>query len=131
MTSYDQEKYQQVIILEICLFSEKEQAHKLAAHFSDIPNEYEPLQKDDINIQPIEKADIPQFKEVQVWMILSQLSTNKSTVPGDIPARIFKELAAQISEPLTPVFNANLLQGEYPKIYIFEVSTPVPKKASS
>ena len=128
MTSYDQEKYQQVIIPEINHLSEKEQAQKLAAHFSDIPNEYEPLQKDDINIQPIEKADIPQFKEVQVWMILSQLSTNKSMVPGDIPARIFKELAAQISEPLTHVFNASLLQGEYPKIYKLEVSTPVPKK---
>ena len=50
--------------------SEKEPAQKLAEHFSPNPNEYEPLKKEDIDIPPIEQYDIPQFKQVQVWMIL-------------------------------------------------------------
>ena len=63
-----------------------------------------------------------------MWDLLIQLKTNKSTVQGDIPARLYKELAAFISEPLTHVFNYSLKQGEYPQIYKFEITKPVPKK---
>ena len=49
---------------------EKEPAQKLADHFSAISNEYEPLKYEGIDIPPIEQFDIPQFKQVQVWMIL-------------------------------------------------------------
>ena len=41
---------------------------------------------------------------------------------------MYKELAAYICEPLTHVYNASLRQGQYPKIYKYEISTPVPKK---
>ena len=41
--------------------------------------------------------------------------------------RIFKEFAAHIADPLTHVYNISLLQGEYPRIYKYEISTPVPK----
>ena len=42
------------------------------------------LKKEDINIPPIKNEDIPQFKEVQVWILLKQLRTNISTVKGDL-----------------------------------------------
>ena len=100
----------------------------MADYFSEIPNEYEQLKKEDIQIDPIEEKDILQLKPVQVWLLLSQLHTNKSTVKGDLPARIFKEFAAHIAEPLTHVFNVSLMQGEYPNIYKYEICTPVPKK---
>ena len=128
MTSHDQQKNEKLIIQEINHLSDREQIEKLADHFSKIPNEYEQLNKDDIDINPIKPNDIPQFKEVQIWDLLTQLKTNKSTVQGDISSRIYKELAAYISEPLTHVYNASLQQGEYPQIYKFEVTTPVPKK---
>ena len=41
---------------------------------------------------------------------------------------IFKKFAAFITEPLTHIYNSSLLQGKYPNIYKFEVSTPIPKK---
>ena len=63
-----------------------------------------------------------------MWDLLTQLKTNKSTVQDDIPAIIYKELAAFISEPLTHVYNSSMKQGEYPQIYKFKVTTPVPKK---
>ena len=50
------------------------------------------------------------------------------TVQGDLPAKLYKEFAAIISEPLTSVYNASIHQGEYPSIYKYEISTPVPKK---
>ena len=45
---------------------------------------------------------------------------------GDISARFYKELAAYISEPLTHVYNASLMQGEYPQIFKFEVTKKKP-----
>lgn len=60
-------------------------------------------------------------------MLLTNLKTNKSTIPCDISVRIYKEFDAYIAEPLTHVYNSSLLQGEYPKIYKYEICTPVPK----
>ena len=128
MTSYNQQKSENVIVHEINHLSDKDQAQKVADHFTQIPNEYEQIQKEDIDISPIKNEDIPQFKSVEVWMLLSQLKTNKSTIKGDISVRIFKEFAAHIADPLTHVYNASLLQGEYPRIYKYEISTPVPKR---
>ena len=61
-------------------------------------------------------------------MFLTKLKTNKSIVDGDIPAKLFQEFAAHLAEPLCHVYNSSLLQGEYPRIYKHEISTPVPKK---
>ena len=85
ITSYDQHKSDKIVIQEINHLSDKEQAEKLGEHFSTIPNQYDQLSKDDIKIEPIEKNEIPQLKEVQVWDLLTHLKTNKSTVQGDLP----------------------------------------------
>ena len=58
---------------------------------------------------------------------LAQLPTNRATVPGDFPAKLIKLFAAYLTEPLTDIINTSVRRGEYPKIYKFEVSTPVPK----
>ena len=58
---------------------------------------------------------------------MTKVRTNKATVPGDLPARLIKEFAAYLAEPLTDIINTSLIRGEYPSIYKFEYSTPVPK----
>ena len=58
---------------------------------------------------------------------MSRLHVNKSTVPGDLPARIIRHIAAFICEPLTHIFNSSLQRGEYPQIFKNEICTPVPK----
>ena len=55
------------------------------------------------------------------------MKTNKATVRGDLPARLIKEFAAYLAEPFTDIVNTSLRRGEYPQIYKYEVSTPVPK----
>ena len=128
ITSHDQHKNDKIFVQELNHLTDQDQVEKLAEHFSEIPNQYNQLRDEDIEIEPINPNDIPQLKEVQVWDLLTKIKTNKSTVQGDISARIYKEFAAYISEPLTHVYNACLMQGEYPQIYKFEVTTPVPKK---
>ena len=128
MTAHDQQKKDKLIIQDINHLSDEEQANLLADHFSKVPNEYNQLNTEDIQIPPFCDSDIPQLKQVQVWDILTRLKTNKSTIEGDIPAKIYKVMAAHIVEPLTHVFNACLTQGEYPAIYKYEICTSVPKK---
>ena len=79
-------------------------------------------------IPPFTLKDVPQFVPSQVWLLLSQLKTNKATVPGDFPIKLVKMFAAYVAEPLTDIINTSVRRGEYPQIYKFEVCTPVPKK---
>ena len=53
---------------------------------------------------------------------------NKATVPGDFPPKLIKMFAAYLAEPLTDIINTSVRRGEFPRIYKYEVSTPVPKK---
>ena len=62
-----------------------------------------------------------------MWFALSRIKTNKATVPGDFPARLIKQFAAYLADPLTDIFNTGMKRGEYPRIYKYEISTPVPK----
>ena len=55
------------------------------------------------------------------------MDANKATVQGDVPAKLIKQFAAYLAEPLTDIYNAGLRRGEYPELYKFEVCTPVPK----
>jgi hypothetical protein len=48
-------------------------------------------------------------------------------VAGDFPARQIKQFATYLAEPLTNIYNTGIWRGEYPRIYKYEISTPVPK----
>ena len=126
ITSSDQQN-EQINIKEINHLSDQEQAERIADKFYSIPNEYEALKMEDIIIPPFNAKDIPQFHLSQVWLHLTQLKTNKATVPGDFPAKLTKEFALYIAEPLTDIINTAVRRGEYLKLYIFKNCTPVSK----
>ena len=127
ITSHDQHKRKTVNINEINHLSNQDQAEMIADQFASIPNEYSSLQSEDVVIPVFSEDDIPQFEPFQVWFFLSKIATNKATVPGDFPAKLIKLFAAYLAEPLTDIINTSIKRGEYPTIYKFEVSTPVPK----
>ena len=127
ITSHDQQKNQQVNVDQISHLSDQEQAEMIADAFCSIQNEYDPLQSEDINIPEFSESEIPQFSPAQVWFVLSRIDTNKATVPGDFPAFLIKQFAAYLAEPFTDIVNTSVKLGEYPKLYKFEVCTPVPK----
>ena len=128
LTSFDQHRREEVIVDEINHLSNQEQSEIIADKFASIQNEYEALENDDISVPPFNQDQIPQFQPSQVWFLLSKLRTNKATVPGDFPAKLSKHFAAYIAEPLCDIINTSVRRGEYPRIYKFEHSTPVPKK---
>ena len=127
ITSFDQHKREQTNVEEIRHLPDQEQAELIAAQFAKIQNEYEPLQNGDISVPYFSEEEIPRFTPAQVWFGLTKLRANKATVPGDVPAKLLKYFAAYLAEPLTDILNTSVRRGEYPKIYKFETSTPVPK----
>ena len=126
LSSFD-EKSEKIIISEINQKSDQDQAEEIASYFSSIPNEYDALKKEDVKCPPFDDEQVLQFHPSQVWLKMSKIKTNKSTVKGDFPAKLIKEYAAYLAEPFTHIINSSLKRGEYPKIYKFEVATPVPK----
>ena len=126
MASYDV-KTEHLVVDEISHLSDQEQCELIADDFSEIPNTYSPLHKEDINIPIFSKADVPQLREAQVWKKITSMTSKKSCREGDVPANIFKIFAAYIAEPITDIVNCSISTGSYPKIWKEELATPIPK----
>ena len=59
---------------------------------------------------------------------MRKIKTNKSTVKDDIPAKLIKEFAPELSEPMADILNCMVRRGEFPDIWKLEMVTPVAKK---
>ena len=116
ISSHDQLKNDQPIVDEISHLTDQQQAEVIAEKFAAIPNSYQPLKTEDVNVPHFEASEIPHINPSQVWFALSRLDTNKATVQGDFPARLTKQFAAYLAEPLADIFNSGLHRGEYSDI---------------
>ena len=61
ISAYDQ-RSEKVVIQEINHKDDQQQAEIIADYFSSIPNEYEPLKAEDIQIPEFSEDQIPQFQ---------------------------------------------------------------------
>ena len=71
---------------------------------------------------------MPKFEAFQVCKFLEKMKTNTSTVKDDIPAKILKEFAPELSEPMAHILNSMVESGIYPNCWKLEIVTPVAKK---
>ena len=53
----------------------------------------------------------PFIEEYQVYKRIMKMSTRKSTVKDDIPMKIIKVFAVELSEPLSFIFDVSLQNG--------------------
>ena len=83
MSSYDQMKNDQPVVDDISHLSDQDQAEAIAEKFASIPNSYQPLKTEDINVPTFTKDEIPQFHPAQVWFALSHVDAKKATAQGD------------------------------------------------
>ena len=128
ITNFDQGKSETVQVDEISHLPDQDQAEAIADSFSAISNEYEPVNKDKIKIPTFERSSIPQFKPHTIRKYLKNIKTNKSTAPGDIPAKVIKEFALFLCIPMADIINTGLVVGHWPKQYKRETITPTPKQ---
>jgi hypothetical protein len=127
LTSFDQEKYEEIVVESIKDLPNKTQAELIADKFASVSQEYEKLTNDDINVPSYSESEIPQVTVDDVKNALAQMDANKSNIKGDIPARILKQFSQEISIPVTDVINSSIKQGVWPDIFKLEIVTPVPK----
>ena len=127
MCSYDQQKSEPVVVESIKHLSSKEQAEQIADKFCKVSQEYEPLKTSYIEVPNFAKSDIPSFVPKQVKKYLQKLRTNKAVPPGDIPLKLVKLFASQLSVPLCEIINSSIKLGAWSKLWKCESVTPVPK----
>ena len=128
MTNYEKRGAECIQVEQISQLSDDAQAEAIANNFSEISNQYQPLQRNKIETPFIPSHSIPKFTPTKVRTYLQTIKTNKSSPPGDIPAKIIKEFAMFLSIPIADIINSGISLGEWPKIYKHETITPVPKQ---
>ena len=112
--------------------SPEESAEILAKHFSSISQEFSPLDasrflpnlKDKL-LNSKEKGPI--LEEFQVYKRIMHAKKPQSSVPGDLPRKIVTSFAVELASPITTIFNAITVTGEYPRQWVVEHQTPIPK----
>ena len=107
--------------------SNKEQAEFIADKFCKVSQEFEPLKSEDIKVPVFEDVYVPKCVPIQVQKELEKIRTNKAVPPGDVPAKLTKMFAAQLSIPLCDIINFSIKNGKWSRLYKCESITPVPK----
>ena len=127
LTGFGQEKFEEVNVESIKDMTPKKQVEQIADKFASVSQEYEALKTEDITIPHFTASDIPIVNSDDVSETIESMDINKSSIIGDIPVKILKYFAKQISFPMTDVLNTSIKQGCWPNIFKLEIVTPVPK----
>ena len=123
-----QNKESEVIVQELVGLTPEVQAECIADQFSEISNLYEPLQTSDIDLGSIsDKRSPPDINPYLVYLKIKSVKKKTATVIGDVPMKLIKFCAEELSFPLSDIYLHAVQQGEYPNIYKMEIVTPVPK----
>ena len=122
----DQMNGQDIVVEELEGLNNAESAEKIAQHFAAVSNSYSPLNINKLPCYlPAERA--PQVEEHDVYLKIKKLKNTKSTFCIDIPNKLRKEFAPELSSPLGDIINSCLVEGYYPLIWKKEFITPAPK----
>ena len=100
ISSYDQQKKEDVFVDEINHLTNREQGEAIADSLSAVSNEYSKLRTEDIDFEPFTQDDIPQFTKEAIHCLLENIKTKKSSVIGDIPAIVIKECSQYLCIPM-------------------------------
>ncbi len=95
-------------------------------HFASVCNE---MPKLDLATLPAYQptCPAPEITPGQVNKSLNSIKTHKATHPSDIPTKIIKEFAFELTLPLTHIFNSCLQNGIFPTVWKTSAVTPIPK----
>ena len=108
-------------------------AEKLADYFSCISQEFNPINVSLFSpkVKKLLKSAKSQPKPVlEPFEVYSRILKSKkptSGVPGDLPVKLVKEFAVELSLPVSKIFNRITSSAEYPKQWIIEYQIVIPK----
>ena len=89
------------------------------------------------DLSPLNRKSLPAFlpsqfesPEISCWEVycrLRKLQLHKASVKDDLPIRIIREFACELSLPVTRILNISFRQGVVPSQWKFGQVTPIPK----
>ena len=101
-------------------------AHELNCHFARICNELPSLNLAALSAY-LPGPRPPTIDREEVYKRLRRLNASKAGHPTDVPIRLLKEFAYELSLPLTIIFNNCLNNGHFPSSWKTASVCPVPK----
>ena len=101
-------------------------AKAVGEHFTAVSAEHSPV---DLSQLPsyLPALPPPQVEEYQVFEKLKRLKNTRSTLEIDIENKLRKEVAVELTVPLTNIVNACLQTHTWPRLWKHEKVTPTPK----
>ena len=99
----------------------------IAKMSNKISQEYTEVKEDNIAMPEIPPGTTPRFTPLQIKYYLDKVKTNKSTLPGDIPAKIVKTSSKVLCVPMAHMINHSIESGAWPDSYKHELITPIAK----
>ena len=103
-----------------------ESAEEVAGAFAAVSCEYQPVDTTQLPAF-LPALEPPQLLQSQVYQKLIKLKNTRSTLPIDIPNLLRKEVAYELSGPLTNILNTCLREQKFPALWKIETVSPVPK----
>ena len=114
--------------------SPTEAAEHIAKHFSSISKEFPPINTNSLPHRVKEKIFHPEvskgcpfIEEYQVYENFKRGGQKSCTVPGDFPNKLKNEFAPELAGPVADIFNSITKSGIYPRQWVTEYVTPIPK----
>ena len=112
--------------------SADQSAEVLADYFSAISQEFDPIDPSKFSPDLKEKlllsdVEIPTLEEHIVYKKIKAAKKPNSSVPGDLPKKVVNGFAVELSKPVTIIYNAITQAAEYPRQWVVEHQTPIPK----
>ena len=109
-------------------------AEKIAEHFSSISKEFPPIDANCLPQRVKEKIFHPQvanqaptLQDYEVYENMKKKKQKSSSVPGDVPVKLKKEFLPELARPAACIFNSITKEGIYPRQWVTEYVTPIPK----
>ena len=111
----------------------EQQLERLSHYFVSVSQEFPPLELDQLSertrqkLSEIREENIPQVQEHEIFLILDKCKKKKSSVPGDMPPRLFYGASAALAAPAARIMNNIARTGEWPQQYKTEWGVPIEK----
>ena len=111
----------------------EQQLERLTNYFVSVSQEFPPLHLEQLSdytrqkLLDIQPQDIPTVEDYEIFNILDNCTKKKSSVPGDIPPRLFYGASAALAAPAARIMNNIAQTGEWPTQYKTEWGVPLEK----
>ncbi|BHF62595.1 hypothetical protein SprV_0200558000 [Sparganum proliferum] len=112
------------------LYKDDEKAEHLSRFFQSVFTRDVAVPADHYNVDDVPKIDSVVLTKAIVQQELLKLKEAKSPGPDEIPAKMLKELATELAEPLCLLFQASLDEGRLPPEWKTAWISPIHKSGS-